>query len=99
MDVATAQWFRSYLFRWSQSTKYCDTLSDKRYLSGVPQGSILGPTLFKLYISPLLATFEPENVIAYVDDISIISSGTMPMEAKANAESAAAYVCGRQPMV
>ena len=95
IDIATTQWFRSYLFRWNQSTRYCDTLSDKRYCdtfsdkrhlsSGMLQGSILGPTLFTLYINPL-AIFGPGNIIVYADDISIISSRTMPMEAKASAE-------------
>ena len=50
----TLQWFSSYLHVRTQRVIIGDTISSPRYLEfGVPQGSILGPLLFTLYIIPL----------------------------------------------
>ena len=38
---------------------------------GVPQGSILGPTLFTLYINDLADLFQHRNIILYADDTVI----------------------------
>ena len=44
-------WFRSYLSDRYQCIKIGSVLSDaKRLLYGVPQGSVLGPILFSLYL-------------------------------------------------
>ena len=48
------KWFSSYLLGRSQRVSIADATSPQRCLEyGVPQGSILGPLLFTLYMAPL----------------------------------------------
>ena len=55
-----------------QQVKYGGALSDSRSLpSGVPEGSILGPIMFNVFINSLFSHTNDANIVAYADDIAL----------------------------
>ena len=74
-SVSVVEWFRSYLTLRYQAVRINTTPSDKLPdISGVPQGSILGPLLFSIYVNDLPSI--PENCLpqCYVDDTKLLMS-------------------------
>ena len=66
------QWFNDYLFNRKQCTQYGgDMSSNYAVLTGVPQGSLLGPLLFILYFNDFPDWVRNSKVIMYADDTVI----------------------------
>ena len=69
------KWFTSYLSNRMQCTEIGDTQSKLDYIKcGVPQGSILGPLLFLLYINDIVLSSEVFKFNLFADDTSLFYS-------------------------
>ena len=62
------EWFKDYLFQRSQLIQIRNDRSDVNDIfTGVPQGSILGPTLFVLFLNDFVDCIPYSNVIKNAD--------------------------------
>ena len=74
---SACNWFVSYLQNRKQYVVYNKTESDYKEMScGVPQGSILGPLLFILYINDIEHVSDIIKPIHFADDASLFHSHT-----------------------
>ena len=69
------EWFKHYLTGRKQYVLYNNTQSSKQYITcGVPQGSVLGPLLFLVYINDIPNCLKYSKSIVFADDTTIFAS-------------------------
>ena len=80
--------FKSYLTDRKQCCRHNNTFSSSRILSsGVPQGSILGPMLFLIYINDMCLHIDAPSLDLYADDSTLYKSGFGITEIQHNLQS------------
>ena len=68
-------WFSSYLSKRSQSTQIGSAVSNKEEIvCGVPQGSVLGPLLFLIYVNDIYRCSQIFDFYLFADDTNLLYS-------------------------
>lgn len=69
-------WLKSYLTNRQQFVQINEQKSDlKKIVNGIPQGSVLGPLLFVLFINDICNVSKRIQIILFADDTSIYYTG------------------------
>lgn len=82
------QWFSNYLVGRTQCVALENLQSALLTIkAGVPQGSVLGPILFSLYINDIDKGLNPAKVHLYADDTILYTVGTSVQDALASLQT------------
>ena len=79
-DDVSISWFTNYLSNRQQRVVLDDVYSDWAAVHrGVPQGSVLGPLLFIIYMNDLPSVICHSHLHQFADDIAMYTSSTDPV--------------------
>lgn len=75
LEALQTKWFSSYLSNRSQKVSINGESSGSLHITcGVPQGSILGPLLFFIYINDMYLSVEHSVIYHFADDTNLLYS-------------------------
>lgn len=84
LNDKAVSWFQSYLTQRAQCVSVNGSLSlSREIVCGVPQGSILGPLLFLVYVNDMERAVKCK-LLLYADDSALLVSGRSVGEIEAN---------------
>ena len=76
---AVVRWLSAYLHGRQAKTLFRDHTSKTRIVRfGVPQGSVISPTLFNFYVSDAPLPSAPILLVSYADDFTLLATGIDP---------------------
>ena len=75
-DRSSLRLLMDYLHSRKQRTKVASSYSKwSEIIHGIPQGSILGPLLFNIFINDLFFVIEKSDICNFADDNTLYSCG------------------------
>ena len=87
------QWFNIYLTNRYQYVNYNNTTSNmKQIVYGVPQGSILWPLLFLLYINDISSVSNVFSSLLFADDTTLLYSSNNLQELSATVNNELSHI-------
>ena len=81
LSARSLRWFKSYLSDRRQCVYINGEVSETHPVDlGVPQGAILGPLLFNVYINSLSTAVTKSELVLYADDAVLVFAASTPQE-------------------